>query len=175
MWRSDWQAVAFSGFPTQRIARKADRLRITVASRNQSRFGKKLIYLEAGCQCRLNKGGVLFRRKRYQQGSLNLEERKRGPAVWAYRWWEKVDGKPIRRKLHVGTLKQYRTESQGPALQRMLLAHNQHAVGIGEQIWACGTAWLRDCGGHTLIRKRRNRWLPQRSSHAGELRGFSEW
>jgi integrase len=53
----------------------------------------------------------LFKRKRYQQGSLNLEERKRGPAVWVYRWWERIDGKPIRRKLHVGTLKQYRTES----------------------------------------------------------------
>ena len=82
-----------------------------MALRNESQFGKKLSYPEAGCQCRLNKGGILFRRKRYQQGSLNLEERKRGPAVWVYRWGEKVDGKPIRRKLHVGTLKQYRTES----------------------------------------------------------------
>ena len=83
-----------------------------MASRNESQFGKKLSHPDAGCQCRLNKGGILFRRKRYQQGSLNLEERKRGPAVWVYRWWERVDGKPIRRKLHVGTLKQYRTESR---------------------------------------------------------------
>ena len=46
-------------------------------------------YSALGCQCRLDKGGTLFRRTRYQQGSLILEERKRGPAVWVYRWWEK--------------------------------------------------------------------------------------
>jgi integrase len=93
------------------MAGKAGWLRITVASRNHLQLGKKLRYAEAGCQCRLNKGGILFRRKHHQQGSLNLEERKRGSAVWVYRWWEKIDGKSIRRKLHVGTLKQYHTES----------------------------------------------------------------
>ncbi len=57
----------------------------------------------------------MFRRKRYQHGSLNCEARRRGPAVWVYRWWEKVNGKPIRRKLQVGTLKQYPTESAAHA------------------------------------------------------------
>src|SRR5262249_1607265 len=46
-------------------------------------------YPDGGCQCRLNKGGILFRRTRYQEGSLTSEKRKRGPAVWVYRWWEK--------------------------------------------------------------------------------------
>ncbi len=57
----------------------------------------------------------MFRRKRYQHGSLNCEARRRGPAVWVYRWWEKVNGKPVRRKLQVGTLKQYPTESAAQA------------------------------------------------------------
>jgi integrase len=57
----------------------------------------------------------LFRRKRYQHGSLTCEARRKGPAVWVYRWWEKVNGKPVRRKLQVGTLKQYPTESAAHA------------------------------------------------------------
>lgn len=57
----------------------------------------------------------MFRRTRYQQGSLNLEARKRGPAIWVYRWWDKVDGKSIRRKVQVGTLEQYHTQSTAHA------------------------------------------------------------
>ena len=76
----------------------------------------RLGYSALGCQCRLNKGGTLFRRTRYQQGSLVLEERKRGSAVWVYRWWEKdINGKPVRRKLQIGSLGQYPTESVAQA------------------------------------------------------------
>src|SRR6267142_3097408 len=76
----------------------------------------RLGYSALGCQCRLNKGGTLFRRTRYQQGSLVLEERKRGSAVWVYRWWEKdINGKPVRRKLQIGNLEQYPTESVAQA------------------------------------------------------------
>jgi integrase len=60
----------------------------------------------------------LFKRTRtsYQVGSLTLEERKRGPAVWVYRWWEKgTDGTPIRRKQQIGTLERYPTESAARA------------------------------------------------------------
>jgi len=60
----------------------------------------------------------LFKRTRtsYQVGSLTLEERKRGPAVWVYRWWEKgTDGTPIRRKQQIGTLERYPTESRARA------------------------------------------------------------
>ena len=43
---------------------------------------------------RLNKGEALFKRTRYQHGSLEREERKKGPEVWVYRWWEEdIDGK----------------------------------------------------------------------------------
>ena len=58
----------------------------------------------------------MFRRIRYQHGSLVLEERKRGPAVWVYRWWEKnINGKPVRRKLQVGSAEKYATESAAEA------------------------------------------------------------
>jgi len=58
----------------------------------------------------------LFRRTRYQHGSLILEDRKRGPAVWVYRWWEaNINGKAIRRKLQVGSSEQYTTESAAQA------------------------------------------------------------
>jgi len=41
-----------------------------------------------------------------------LEERKRGPAVWVYRWWETdINGKPVRRKLQIGSSEQYATVS----------------------------------------------------------------
>src|SRR5258708_16723027 len=78
----------------------------------QLELSLKQSYSQRGCQCRLNKGGTLFRRTRYQQGSLKLEERKRGPAVWVYRWWEKdISGKTVRRKAQVGSLEQYPNES----------------------------------------------------------------
>jgi integrase len=74
-------------------------------------------YSKAGCRCRLNKqGGILFGRTRYQEGSLRLEERKRGPAVWVYRWWEKnTEGKPVRRKAQLGSLEEYPNESRAQA------------------------------------------------------------
>src|SRR5205807_4075021 len=73
----------------------------------------RLDYSGLGCQCRLNKGGILFGRTRYQEGSLRLEERKRGPAVWVYRWWEKdTAGKSVRRKAQLGNLEEYPNESR---------------------------------------------------------------
>lgn len=58
----------------------------------------------------------MFGRTRYQEGSLTQEERKRGPAVWVYRWWEKdINGKPVRRKVQLGNLEQYPNESRAQA------------------------------------------------------------
>ena len=68
----------------------------------------------------------MFGRTRYQEGSLRLEERKRGPAVWVYRWWEKdTEGKPVRRKAQLAnsvaeayrknhTIENYLQDSSGP-------------------------------------------------------------
>ena len=71
----------------------------------------------------------MFRRTRYQQGSLNLEERKLGPAVWVYRWWERdINGKSVRRKLRVGDAAQYATESSAQAAADALrLTINNHS------------------------------------------------
>lgn len=45
----------------------------------------------------------MFKRTTYQEGSLKLEERKRGPDVWVYRWWETdASGKRKYRKRQVG-------------------------------------------------------------------------
>lgn len=58
----------------------------------------------------------MLRRTRYQQGSLILEERKRGAAVSVYRWWEKdINGKPVRRKLQIGGFGEYPNESAAQA------------------------------------------------------------
>jgi hypothetical protein len=54
----------------------------------------------------------LFKRTRYQHGSIEREQRRKGPAVWVYRWWEEdVNGKLVHRKAQVGDVKQYPTES----------------------------------------------------------------
>src|SRR6516162_8927831 len=65
---------------------------------------------------RLNKGGALFRRTRYQHGSVEREERKKAPAVWVYRWWEEdINGKLLHRKVQVGDVLRYRTQSAAQA------------------------------------------------------------
>lgn len=51
-------------------------------------------------------------RTRYQAGSLTIECRSHGPAVWAYRWREAdASGKLIRRKQIVGTKAQFPTRA----------------------------------------------------------------
>jgi integrase len=54
----------------------------------------------------------MFRRTRFQNGSLTKEQRQKQAGVWVYRWREmNQDGKPKRRKVIVGTVDEYRTES----------------------------------------------------------------
>jgi len=53
----------------------------------------------------------MFRRTTYQQGSLKLEERKRGPHVWIFRWWDTdANGKRVYRKQQLGDLNEYPDE-----------------------------------------------------------------
>lgn len=72
----------------------------------------------------------MLRRARYQQGSLRLEQRKRAPAVWVYRWWEKdISGKPVRRKLQIGGVDEYATESSAQAAADAIrLTVNNHSL-----------------------------------------------
>jgi integrase len=52
------------------------------------------------------------KRNRYQHGSLTMEKRKAGSAVWVYRWRETdAKGKCTRRKVLVGTKVQYPTKT----------------------------------------------------------------
>jgi integrase len=54
----------------------------------------------------------MFTRTRFQTGSLKTEKRRRGPAVWVFRWRETdARGKRVKRKLILGTVEQYRSES----------------------------------------------------------------
>jgi integrase len=54
----------------------------------------------------------VFRRTTYQQGSLKLEERKRGPYVWVFRWWDTgPNGDRVYRKRQVGDLTEYPNET----------------------------------------------------------------
>ncbi|HET9184357.1 MAG TPA: site-specific integrase [Candidatus Angelobacter sp.] len=71
----------------------------------------------------------MLRRARYQQGSLTPEERKKGPAVWVYRWWERdISGKPVRRKLQIGSVEKYATASAAQAAADALrLTINNHS------------------------------------------------
>jgi integrase len=54
----------------------------------------------------------MFERTKYQAGSLTKEPRMRQPDIWVFRWRETApDGQRIRRKVTVGTVDEYRTES----------------------------------------------------------------
>jgi integrase len=70
----------------------------------------------------------MFTRTRFQEGTLIREKRQRQADVWAYRWREMDDNGSIkRRKVIVGTVEQYRTESHArKALAALHLNVNQH-------------------------------------------------
>ena len=54
----------------------------------------------------------MFRRTRYQQGSVQREKRRSGPDVWVYRWYEVgSDGASKYRKAIVGTVSTLPTEA----------------------------------------------------------------
>ncbi len=58
----------------------------------------------------------MFKRTRYQHGSVEREERKKGADVWVYRWWEEdINGKLLHRKQQIGDLEAYPSESAAHA------------------------------------------------------------
>jgi len=89
----------------------------------------------------------LFRRTRYQQGSLRLEERKKGSAVWVYRWWENdITGKPIRRKVQLGCLERYPNESAAcAAADALRLTINNQSKRNNLQKTTVNTLWEHYC------------------------------
>ena len=78
----------------------------------------------------------MFKRARYQHGSIETEERKRGPAVWVYRWWEEdINGKLVHRKVQLGDIKEYPTESAAQAAADAL----RLTINSSDQLKARGT------------------------------------
>jgi len=74
---------------------------------------------------------TLTRRRKLQSGSLLLEERKYGPSVWVYRYWEQQDGKRHKRKVILGTADELsREDAEGQAEPYRLIANRENpAVG----------------------------------------------
>ncbi|MGH9535272.1 MAG: tyrosine-type recombinase/integrase [Terriglobales bacterium] len=65
------------------------------------------------------------RRATYQYGTLTIETRSRGPNVWAYRYFERVNGAKKRRKAIIGTLEQYPSRAAAErACEHVRLAAN---------------------------------------------------
>ena len=70
----------------------------------------------------------MFTRTRYQYGSLEVKERKKGKEVWEFRYYETdAEGKRQRRAAIVASREEYPTESaarKSPAVQAILLRLN---------------------------------------------------
>jgi predicted ArsR family transcriptional regulator len=68
----------------------------------------------------------MFKRMRYQQGSLRLVERKNGQRVWEFRWWQtQVNGSRKRPKIVIGSLKEYPDESSAQKAADALTINEQ--------------------------------------------------
>ena len=64
----------------------------------------------------------MFKRTRYQFGSLERKTRRKGPDVWALRYREQIPGgAPVHKSRIVGTVEQYPTESNARRAAQVLL------------------------------------------------------
>ena len=102
--------------------------------------GSVLAYPQSATRAVNTKGRFsLFTRTRYQYGSLETKERKKGKEVWEFRYYEPdARGERQRRAVMVGTRDEYPTESaarKSPVVQAILLRLNAEqpaAVGSAE-------------------------------------------
>jgi hypothetical protein len=83
----------------------------------------------------IRKEVFVFTRTRYQYGSLETKERKKGKEVWEFRYYEPdARGERQRRAVMVGTREEYPTESaarKSPAVQAILLRLNAEQPNAG--------------------------------------------
>lgn len=77
----------------------------------------------------------MSQRTRYQQGMVYRVKRKQGPDCWIFRWREEgVNGKRIRRKVTLGTVKQYPTEASAlKAAEVLRITINEEQSKAGQQ------------------------------------------
>jgi integrase len=107
-----------------------------VTSRNHFGSSNPLRYAAKRRSAPFKHGGLMFRRTTYQQGSLKLEERKRGPHVWVFRWWDTdANGKRVYRKQQVGDLDEYPNETAAKAAVdtlRLTINHQSQRNGVSQ-------------------------------------------
>jgi len=71
----------------------------------------------------------MFTRAKYQHGCIVREARKNGPDVWVLRWRDsQPDGKVVRRKQIIGTVKEYSESSAWKACERTRLTINRETA-----------------------------------------------
>lgn len=77
----------------------------------------------------------MFRRTRYQQGTLDRVKRKEGPDCWIFRWRETDDeGRRVRRNKVVGTVEEYSTETKALiAIEALRLTINEEQTEMAQQ------------------------------------------
>ena len=77
----------------------------------------------------------MFRRTRYQQGTLDRVKRKEGPDCWIFRWRETGDnGKRVRRNKVIGTVEEYPTETRAlVAVDALRLTINAEQTEMAQQ------------------------------------------
>jgi excisionase family DNA binding protein len=82
--------------------------KLTENTQNCPKYGT--IGVSGWCRAELEK--VMSQRARFQQGMAYRVKRKQGPDCWIFRWREEgADGKRVRRKVTLGTVKEYPTET----------------------------------------------------------------
>jgi integrase len=77
----------------------------------------------------------MSQRTRYQQGMVYRVKRKQGPDCWIFRWREEdVTGKRVRRKVTLGTVKEYPTEASAlKAAESLRITINAEQSGSPQQ------------------------------------------
>jgi integrase len=74
---------------------------------------------------------LTLRRERHQNGSLKIETRKHGPDVFVFRWRETVEGRRVKRKQIIGTVKELtKAQAQKRADEFRQLANTPQSVGM---------------------------------------------
>ena len=99
----------------------------------------------------------MFRRTRYQQGSLQRVGRQKGPDAWVFRWYEtQIDGSRIRRKTVLGTIDQFPSESSAQtAADALRITINQEMPNLRTGQIGVEALW-HHYGEHELPKKERS-------------------
>lgn len=118
----------------------------------------------------------MFRRTTYQQGSLKLEERKRGPHVWVFRWWDTdAKGKRVYRKQQIGDMSEYPNATAAKAAVdtlRLTINHQSPRNGVSQMtvrsLWehySCEELPVKDFSTQDAYSSYAKNWILPRWGH----------